>query len=245
MHSKVLIEVCLDSIESVFAATEGGAERVELCANLLEGGTTPSPGMIERAREVCDAGLQVMIRPRGGDFLYSAEEFIVMQRDIAHAKALGADGVVFGLLQPDGKVDQKRTAQLLELARPLNITFHRAFDMARDAFEALDVLIELGVDRILTSGQEPNVLEGLDLITRLIERAGDNIIVMPGCGITPRNVQRIVDACNPKEIHVVGNAIVDSDMRYRNPNCSMGTELRSPEYSRCVTSAEIIRSFKG
>jgi copper homeostasis protein len=237
------MEVCLDSADSAVAAAEGGAARVELCDNLVEGGTTPSLGMIRATRAAIDVALHVMIRPRGGDFVYSDRELDAMVADIEAARAEGADGVVFGVLTPDGEVDRERTARLIAAADPLSTTFHRAFDMTRDPFEALETLVELGIDRILTSGQEPSVLEGLDLITELVRRAGDRITIMPGCGITPRNVHRIVAGCRATEIHVVGTATVGSPMEHRNERVFMGTELRSPEYRRVVTHADRIRAF--
>ena len=151
----------------------------------------------------------------------------------------------FGMLTPEGEVDRELTAKLVAAAGDLSVTFHRAFDMTRDPFAALEILIELGVHRILTSGQEPTVLEGLELITELVEKAGDRITIMPGCGITPRNVRRIVEAAKPPEIHVVGVEGQASPMRYRNERVYMGTELRSPEYMRTVTSAGRIRDFFG
>lgn len=156
------LEICIDSVHSAIAAQEGGAVRVELCDNLFEGGTTPSAGCIQLVRENIHIDLNVIIRPRGGDFLYSPLEFEIMKQDIKIAKQLGANGVVLGILNKDGTIDQKRTAELIALARPMTVTFHRAFDVTRDPFEALEQLIDLGVDRILTSGQENTVLEGMD-----------------------------------------------------------------------------------
>src|SRR4029079_2315147 len=151
--------------------------RVELCDNLLEGGTTPSAGTIELARQHLTIALNVIIRPRGGDFCYSKIEFEIMRRDIELVKLMGADGVVIGILNPNGTIDKARTRTLVELARPMTVTFHKAFDMTRDPFAALDTLIELGVDRVLTSGQESSVLEGLDVVRALVKRAGRKIII--------------------------------------------------------------------
>ena len=243
MPSSVLVEVCLDSVESAVAAERGGAQRVELCDNLLEGGTTPSAGMIAATREAVSLGVMVMIRPRGGDFCYSPRELDVMGRDVQVARERGADGVVFGVLTPDGRVDEDATAELIDLARPMSTTFHRAFDVTRDPVEALDTLIGLGLDRVLTSGQEAHVLEGLDLLTALVERAADRIVVMPGCGITPKNVARVVRETRAREIHVVGTASVESPMRHRNPRVFMGTELRASETVRAVTDAEAVRAL--
>lgn len=206
MSQKLLLEVCVDSIESALAAQEGGAARVELCDNLLEDGTTPSAGMIEVARQYLRIGLHVMIRPRGGDFYYSDIEFEVMKKDILIAKQLGADGVVFGLLKPDHTVDLGRTRYLVQLARPLRVTFHRAFDLATDSFQALEDIISLGIERILTSGHAQTALAGLSLITRLVESAAGRAIIMPGSGITPQNARTILAASGADEIHA-GSAV--------------------------------------
>jgi len=238
----VICEICVDSVAGVRAAREAGADRVELCADLLEGGITPSRGMIRQARTIAGIRLHVIIRPRGGDFLFDADEFAVMQVDIDAAKAEGADGVVIGLLTADGTIDAPRTRDLIVRARPLSVTFHRAFDMTPDPFAALETLVGLGVDRVLTSGQEASVLEGLPLIAELVRRAGDRIIVMPGGGITPRNVDRILAAAKPREIHFAALEPAAGGMRFRREHVFMGGELRPPEYDRLVTSAATIRA---
>lgn len=238
-------EICVDSCEGVRAAREAGADRVELCANLLEGGTTPSLGAIRRARSVTGIGLHVIIRPRGGDFLYSDDEFEEMKTDILAAREEGANGVVFGLLLPDGRFDAARSRLLIEAARPMAVTVHRAFDMARDPFEAMETLIDLGVERVLTSGQEESVLEGLPLITSLYQRAGDRIIVMPGGGITPRNVERIVRDSGVREIHFAALEAREGGMRFRRDGVFMGGALRAPEYARLATSLRLIREIMG
>ncbi|GAB4539993.1 MAG: copper homeostasis protein CutC [Anaerolineae bacterium] len=239
----IILEVCIDSVEGAVAAQQGGAQRVELCADLLEGGITPSAGTIQLARRSVDIDLNVIIRPRGGDFCYTPLEFEVMKLDIQTAKAAGADGVVIGILNPDGSVDRERTAELIALARPMSVTFHRAFDMTRDPYQALETLIELGVDRVLTSGQESSVLEGLELISDLVRLAGERIIIMPGGGITGRNFKKIVAASGAREIHFVAPATRPSPMVYRNPRCFMGGELRPPEFSLTVTDPEQVRAF--
>jgi copper homeostasis protein len=239
----LLLEACVDSVEAALAAEAGGAHRVELCADLLEGGITPSGGTIQEACARLQIPVNVIIRPRGGDFCYSDVEFRVMQRNVALAKAAGANGVVIGVLTPDGRVDVARTRALVDLARPLSVTFHRAFDVTRDPYEALETLIELGIDRVLTSGQEPSVLEGLDLIVDLVRAAGDRIVVMPGAGITERNIGKIVAAARVREVHVYAPVEVASRMAYRNPRVYMGGELRPPEYSVSVTDAARIRAF--
>jgi copper homeostasis protein len=206
MSREILLEVCVDSVESAIAAQEGGAARVELCDNLIEGGTTPSAGIIEVARQHLRIGLHVMIRPRGGDFCYSDVEFEVMKKDILIAKQLDADGVVFGLLKRDHTVDLERTRYLVQLARPLRVTFHRAFDLATDSFRALEDIISLGIERILTSGRAKTALAGLPLITRLVQAAAGRVIIMPGSGVTPQNVRTILAASGAAEIHA-GSAV--------------------------------------
>jgi copper homeostasis protein len=238
----VIFEICVDSVAGVRAAGQAGAHRVELCANLLEGGITPSCGMIRQARTVAGIRLHVIVRPRGGDFLYDDDEFAVMEADIDAAKVEGADGVVIGLLSADGTIDVPRTRALVDRARPLAVTFHRAFDMTPDPFEALEALIGLGVDRVLTSGQEASVLEGLTLIAELVRRAGDRIVVMPGGGITARNVERIVAAARPREIHFAALEPAEGGMHFRRAHVFMGGELRPPEFSLQATSAALIRS---
>jgi copper homeostasis protein len=239
----ITIEVCVDSVESAIASQEGGADRVELCDNLMEGGTTPSDGSIAVARERLSIKLHVIIRPRGGDFCYSDLEFEIMRRDIMRCKELGVDGVVIGILTPDGDIDVARSRELVELARPLAVTFHRAYDMARDPYQALEDVIATGADRLLTSGQEPSVIEGLDLIAELVQRAGGRIGVMPGCG-TERNMRKAVALSGAREFHVTGFGTVESPMRYRNPRIYMGGALYPPEYARQVTDAAKIRDLR-
>lgn len=240
---KRILEICVESVAGAVAAQEGGADRVELCTNLLEGGTTPSAGSIRLARSRLRIGLQVMIRPRGGDFCYSATEVETMKLDIDTARKAGAHGIVLGLLKPDGSVDESRTRELAGLARPLNVTFHRAFDMARDPYEALETLAAIGIDRILTSGQESSALEGLDLISDLVRKAGDRIVIMPGGGINERNLGKIAGQSGARELHVAALAEVEGRMMFRNTRSFMGGELRPPEFSALVTDATRVRTF--
>ncbi|MBL3656280.1 copper homeostasis protein CutC [Fulvivirga sediminis] len=242
--TRLTIEVVTDSVASCVNAQTGGADRVELCDNLFEGGTTPSAGMIKLVREKVSIGLMVMIRPRGGDFLYSEEEFEVMKEDIKVAKSLGVDGVVFGLLTPQGDVDKQKTKELIDLARPLQVTFHRAFDMVADPFQALEDLIELGVDRILTSGLERTALEGADLLNELIEKAGDRIVILVGGGIRPYNLKKIVEKTGAKECHVSGRQPVESKMQFRNGRVSMGGALQQPEFSISVVDSNLIAALR-
>lgn len=248
-NSGIIAEICVDSIEGVRAATAANATRVELCSALLEGGLTPSFGTTKQAKAVAGSvGVHVMIRPRGGDFLYSDDELAAMKDDIATLGKLGVDGFVFGLLTDDGEVDVRRVAELITLCRPAKVTFHRAFDMARDPFASLDALIDLGVDRLLTSGQAPVVLEGAPLIRALVDRAAGRIVIMPGGDISARNVTRIIEETGVDEIHFAAFESQASPMRHRNPYVFMGGTLRPPEYDRTVTTEdgilEVLRATK-
>lgn len=237
------IEICVDSPDGALAAERGGADRVELCANLMEGGTTPSAGAIKTARSRIQIGLHVIIRPRGGDFLYTDSEMDVMREDIRVAKNSGADGVVIGCLCANGDIDKDRTAELIRLARPLKVTFHRAFDMCRDPSGALETLIELGIERVLTSGQESSCMEGLEQIAHLNRQARDRIIILPGGGITLRNAARIVEATGVVELHLSARATVESQMTFKNTRCFMGGALRPPEFSWKTTDEDSVRAL--
>jgi copper homeostasis protein len=235
------IEICVDSAAGAAAAERGGADRVELCGNLLEGGTTPSAGCIKVARRALKIGLQVIIRPRGGDFLYNAEEFEVMREDIHLVKELGADGVVLGCLTASGDIDAVHTGELVKLARPMNVTFHRAFDMCRDPRQGLEDLIALGIDRVLTSGQEASCLEGLEMIAAFQQQAAGRIIVLAGGGLTPRNIRKIVQTTGVTEAHLSARSSIESGMVYRNSRVYMGGTLRPPEFGHKTTDEFIVR----
>ena len=217
-------EICANSVASCIAAQEGGANRVELCAGIPEGGTTPSYGMIRSARESISIALNVIIRPRGGDFLYSEEEINEMLYDIKVAKDLGADGLVFGCLMPDGTVDKANMARLMEAAGDTPVTFHRAFDHSSDPMQALEDIIELGCARILTSGCRPTALEGAGLLAKLVEKAGDRLIIMPGCGVKESNIAEIARLSGAREFHFSAREPVESGMVFRNPEVAMGSE---------------------
>ena len=228
-------EICANSVASCIAAQEGGADRVELCAGIPEGGTTPSFGMIRNARECIDIALNVIIRPRGGDFLYSENELREMVYDIQAAKELGADGLVFGCLCPDGSVDMKAMAVLMEAAGDTPVTFHRAFDHTSNPFKALEDIISLGCTRILTSGCRPTALEGADLLAQLVEKASDRIIIMPGCGVREGNIAEIARLSGAREFHFSARESVQSGMFFRNPEVAMGSE--DDPYGYDVTTA--------
>lgn len=242
--SPIPFEVCIDTVESALAAEAGGASRVELCSALGEGGLTPSLGLMQVVRSRIRIPIAAMVRPRAGDFCYSDDEFEVMQRDLVALKEHGADMIVLGLLMPDGTIDADRTRILIELACPLPVTFHRAFDMARDARASLETLIQLGCERVLTSGQEKSVLEGLDLLVDLVREAGDRIVVVPGGGITERNLPRILRECSPKEFHVSASGTRDSLMEFRNSRIPMGRTLAASEYSVPVADSGRVRRFR-
>lgn len=237
------LELCVDSADGALAAQEGGAQGVELCDSMVEGGTTPSLGMVRAARRVLDIELNVMIRPRGGDFYYSQLELEAMASDIEAMREAGADGVVLGILRPDGTVDAQRVAGLVAAARPMRVTFHRAFDMTRDPIEALETLVELGIDRVLTSGQEASVPEGLALLRDLVERAGDRIVVLPGCGIRSHNLAQVQAETGASQFHATAWTPRGSSMTYRNPRVSMGSGEALPEYERNGTSIEGVRAL--
>jgi copper homeostasis protein len=238
------LEACVNSAVSALEAQKGGADRVELCENLPEGGCTPSAGTIQQARKYLHIGLFVMIRPRGADFLYTDTEFEIMKQDILIAKTLGADGVVFGILKPDGTIDKERMKLLTDLSRPMKITCHRAFDMTADPFFALEELVALGVDRILTSGQQNSAMEGVALIRSLRERASGRIIIMPGGGVKEHNIVELIKETGVTEVHVHLEKQEQSRMQFLQPAVTMGKSGR-PEYSITVTDAERIRKITG
>ncbi len=234
------LEVCLDSAESAVIADKAGAHRIELCENLFGGGTTPSAGTIKITRRSVDLLVHVIIRPRPGDFCYTDREFQVMLEDIRYCKDQGVDGVVIGILKPDGTVDKERNARLMEEAGSMNVTFHRAFDVTPDPFQALEDIIELGCSRILTSGQEGAVLEGADLIRELVQKAGDRIIIMPGGDITERKLQRVIKATGASEFHIYLDREKPSAMNYCPDHVYMGGLLRKPEFTNSYSSPERI-----
>jgi copper homeostasis protein len=232
MTTGILIEACVESAEAAVAAAEAGVGRVELCENLVEGGTTPSAGTIALTVERLAIPVFVMIRPRGGDFVYTDLEFAIMRRDIGVARDRGAAGLVFGLLEPDGTIDRDRTTELIEAARPLPVTFHRAFDVTRDPLESLETLIELGVDRLLTSGQQPRAVDALPLLRRLVVQAGDQLVVMIGGAVDAENGSEIIRRTGARELHAWAPTRFASPMRFRNPDVPMGRSYEPEDYIR-------------
>ncbi len=238
----VLFEACVDSVASAITAAEGGADRLELCDNLLEGGTTPSVGMIVRCIARVTIPVVVIIRPRGGDFLYDADDVFVMERDIEVAGESGASGVVIGALCADGTIDATLTRRLIERARPLAVTFHRAFDVTRDLRASLDTLMELGVDRVLTSGGAPSAPEGAEAIAALVDQSNGRIAIMAGGGVRPANVADLVRRSGVREVHARLTEPVRSEMLFRP-----GTEALSPltlnDFERLVTSPTAVAAM--
>ncbi len=234
------LEICVDSIESAINAQSAGADRIELCDNLYEGGTTPSFGMIASVRENLSIGLHVIIRPRGGDFLYSDPEFDIMRRDIEMCGEAGVDGVVIGILRNNGMIDTERTSKLIELAQPMSVTFHRAFDVCSDPVEGLEEIIGTGAARVLTSGQKNIVTEGAELIKQLINLADKRIIVMPGSGLDEFNIEKMARYTGATEFHLTGRKTVDSGMIFRREGIPMGGIAGIPEYSRKIADTEKI-----
>jgi copper homeostasis protein len=236
----MILEACVNSAVSALEAQAGGANRVELCENMVDGGCTPSAGTIRFARKHLTIGLYVMIRPRGADFCYSGDEFAIMKEDILMAKEMGADGVVFGILKRDGTIDKERMAELVALARPMGVTCHRAFDMTRDPFEALDTLMDLGIDRVLTSGQADSALLGAPLIRQLVERSTGRIVIMPGHGIKEHNLDEAIRATGASEFHLYLTKQVPSAMEFVRSDVKMGKPDLS-EYDYTVVDRERIR----
>lgn len=219
-----IIEIATSDFATTKSAVEGGADRIELCAALSEGGTTPSYGHIKRCRESFSVSIYPIIRPRSGDFLYTKDEYEIMLQDVKLSKQLGCDGIVIGLLNMDGTIDIARTSKLIELAYPMEVTFHRAFDRCKDPFEAMDELIGIGCQRILTSGQKPTVSEGIDLIAELNKKADDRIIIMPGSGLRKENIKLIAEKTGCTEFHSSLRSKTKSSMQFIHPAFAQSEE---------------------
>jgi copper homeostasis protein len=215
-----ILELAVFNIQSALTAANGGADRIELCENYANGGTTPSYGILKTIREKVSIPAFVMICPRAGDFLYNDDEFEVIKKDILLCKQLGMDGVVVGILNPDGTIDKKRTSQLVEWAYPMEFTFHRAFDRCKDPLTALEDIIDCGCNRILTSGQVANVLDGKELIKQLIDQADGRITILPGGGLRSSNVAALQAFTGAYEFHTSAKKILHSNMQFINPNMS-------------------------
>lgn len=236
-----LLEICTETVDGAVAAVTAGAGRVELCAGLGEGGTTPSAGAILGVRRSIDRELCVLLRPRRGDFLYTAAELETLRADVNVARDLGADAVALGCLSRDGTIDRERTARLVEAARPLSVTFHRAFDLVRDQFEALEVLVELGVDRVLTSGGAADVVAGAERLAELVDRAGDRLVVMAGGGVREDNVRRLVVDVGVQEVHASASTWRSSAMEHRPTGLGLGAPGAPDEFTLRTVEEETVR----
>ncbi len=242
MPSEFTLEICANSVESALMAQKGGAQRIELCDNIHEGGTTPSYGAILQAKQKLNIDINIIIRPRGGDFLYSNDEFEIMKTDIEFAKKIGIDGVVFGILKTDGSVDVDRTKDLVNLAKPMSVTFHRAFDITNNPYQALEDIIACDCNRLLTSGQKNKAFDGIDLIRDLIEKARNRISIMPGSGINENNIQEIHQKTGAKEFHASLRKTIPSKMKFRKEDVSMGGIPQFDEFDLLVTDPERVKN---
>jgi len=239
-EKKFIIEIATSDFLTTKSAVEGGADRIELCANLAEGGTTPSYGHVKKCREAFNVLIYPIIRPRGGDFLFTDEEFEIMLHDVKLCKQLGCDGVVLGLLNKDGRIDVKRTSQLVKAAYPLGVTFHRAFDRCLDPLEAMEQLIQIGCERILTSGQKPIAPDGIELIAQLNNAADERIIIMPGSGVRKDNIKMLAEQTSCTEFHSSLRSKEQSKMEFVHPSFAGSEE----SYMNNAINANEVRAFR-
>ena len=237
-----VIEIAVDSTESALAAEQVGAQRIELCSALREGGLTPSLGLVRTVRSACSLALFTMIRPRGGDFLYTANEFRAMQEDIRIMAQEGIDGVVFGLLTQDGHVDKERTCALVELARPMEVTFHRALDMTSDPEQALEDVISCGVQRVLTSGGAPSAWAGRKLLRAIVQQAAGRATIIVAGGVRPAQISRLMASTGATEFHSSMRRLMPSPMQYQARKLNLG-EPGGDEFSRNLVLAEEVRDL--
>lgn len=240
---KMILEACIDSVESAMEAVKGGADRLELCANLVIGGTTPGQALYEKVRELTDTKIHVLIRPRYGDFLYTEQEFDIIARSVASYRKRGAEGVVVGCLLADGSLDEERIKVLRETAGTMSMTLHRAFDMCRDPYETLEKAKDLGIQTILTSGQKSCCMEGRELIAGLVQKSGGKVDIMVGGGVTASVIRQMISATGASSYHMSGKTVLDSDMTYRKKEVSMGISGLG-EYEIIRTDREKIRAAR-
>jgi len=241
----IKIEICVTNAESALKAQKAGADRIELCGNLLQGGITPGLSAVELIRKNLRIGLNVMVRPREGDFIYDDYDFDIMLRDIRYFKKAGADGIVTGILKKNGSVDFERCRELVKSAKPMSTTFHRAFDMTPDPYTALEKIVDCGFNRILTSGGKKSACEGKKLIKGLIQKAENRIIIMPGAGINDRNTIDIIDYTGAKEIHLSAKIFTETKMRFQNRDLlTMHSKIINEHRNQSVDVKTIIKIRK-
>lgn len=235
-----LLEACVDSVESALAAERGGANRLELCANLMIGGTTPSPCLLREIRRVCGIRIHVLIRPRFGDFCYTDWEFSIMKEEVEMFRKLGADGVVIGILHPDGTLHTEQMKELIAAAGEMSVTLHRAFDVCADPYEALEQAKELGIHTILTSGQKENCIDGKELLGELVRRSDGKVEILAGSGVSSEIIEKLYPVVKTRSYHMSGKVTLDSRMSYRKEGVSMGLPMMS-EFEIWQTSEAKIR----
>jgi copper homeostasis protein len=243
--ARVLLEICCGSIDDAIEAEKGGADRVELCSALFLGGLTPSLGTIQEAKRRLKIPVVVMVRPRAGGFAYSEAEMASMERDVEAAVEAGADGIVFGILQADGRIDLARCRRIRQLIGERQAVFHRAFDVTPDPYEALEQLVDLGITRVLTSGQKDSVPEGVELIRKLIERAGARIEILPGGGIQSWNVKEMIEKTGCRQVHLTAWKMVSDSSTQARQGITFGGALHPAEDRFQMTDAEMVRRLAG
>ncbi len=240
---KKKLEICCYSVESALIAESAGADRIELCDNYLEGGTTPSYAAIKQAVDLLSIPVNVIIRPRGGDFLYSDIEYEIIKNDVIVAKELNANGVVLGFLNEDGGIDEPKIKEIVRLAKPMEVTFHRAFDMCKDPAIALQQLIDAGVKRILTSGHKDEAINGVELLAKLVKQADENIIIMPGGGVIETNITELIEKTKAIEYHSSAKLFKRSNMRYFHTSVNMGDSKNLDEFSTIIVDAQKVKAL--
>ena len=240
----ILLEVCTDSASGAHAAEAGGADRVELCAALALGGVTPGPGLLDAALTRCALPIVVLVRPRAGDFVYDADDFRALLRDVECARAAGAHGVALGVLAASGEIDVERSRELVEAARPLEVCFHRAFDWTPDPYAALEALVSIGVDRVLTSGCAASAIDGLDCLERLVERAAGRIDILVGGGVRAHNAVRIIEATQAEQLHFTARESEASPQRRPEPLVPLGAQELPDDFERRPTRAHLVRELR-
>lgn len=241
--SKFTLEVCADSVESVLAAQKGGADRIELCGNVVIGGTTPSESLYREIRKHSDIKIHALIRPRFGDFCYTEYEFNIIRAEVKRFRELGAQGVVIGMLKPDGSLDMENMKMLMEEADGMSVTLHRAFDVCKDPMEALEQAVSLGINTILTSGQKNNCVEGTPLLAELVKKSAGRIHIMAGAGVNAEAVSSIYEKTGITDYHMTGKIVLESEMQYRKEGVNMGLPSLS-EFEIFRTSEQEVRKAR-